>query len=111
MKKYVYAFIASLIPFIARAQEIPRQPQSGITSPEKVIAIINKFGGWFYSFLIALAVIYIIYAAFKFLTAGGDEKKIEEGKKQILYAVIALAVAMLATGIVKIMKQFLGVTG
>jgi len=107
MKRYFYTIIAFLLPVFVYAQT--RQPQTSITTPEKVIALINKAGGWFYSALLALAVIYIIYAGFKFLTAGGDEKKVEEAKQQLIYAIIALAVAMLATGIVKVMKQFLGV--
>jgi len=108
MKKYLYAIITLLLPFFARAAE--RQPQTSITTPEKVVELINKFGGWFYSVLVALAVIFIIYAAFKFLTAGGDEKNIETAKQQLIYAIIALAVAMLATGVVAVMKEFLGVT-
>lgn len=107
MKRYFWAIIVFLVPVFAYAQT--RQPQTSITTPEKVIALIDKAGGWFYSALVALAVIYIIYAGFKFLTAGGDEKKVEEAKQQLIYAIIALAVAMLATGIVKVMKQFLGV--
>ncbi|MEW6616961.1 MAG: pilin [Patescibacteria group bacterium] len=108
MKRYLYTLIAFFLPLLALAQE--RQPKTSITTPEKVIALIDKAGGWFYSALIGIAVIYIIYAGFKFLTAGGDEKKIEEARQQLIYAIIAVAVAMLATGIVKVMKQFLGVT-
>jgi len=107
MKKHLYTFVVFFLPLLAFAQE--RQPKTSITTPEKVIALIDKAGGWFYSVLLALAVIYIIYAGFKFLTAGGDEKKVEEARQQLIYAIIALAVAMLATGIVKVMKQFLGV--
>lgn len=109
MKKHFYAAIIFILPVFVYAQT--RQPQTSITTPEKVIALINKAGGWFYSALVALAVVFIIYAAFKFLTAGGDEKNIETAKQQLIYAIIALAVAMLATGIVKVLKQFLGVTG
>ncbi len=109
MKKYFYITLALAFPLLVSAEE--RQPTTSITTPEKVIDLINKAGGWFYSALIALAVIFIIYAAFKFLTAGGDEKNIETAKQQLIYAIVALAVAMLATGIVKVLKQFLGVTG
>ena len=109
MKKYFYIILALALPLLVNAEE--RQPTTNITTPEKVISLINKAGGWFYSALIALAVIFIIYAAFKFLTAGGDEKNIETAKQQLIYAIVALAVAMLATGIVKVLKQFLGVTG
>lgn len=96
-----------MLPIIAWAET--RQPTTSITTPQKVVDLIDKFGGWFYSILFALAIVYIIYAAFKFLTAGGDEKKIEEARQQLIYAIVALAVAMLATGVVTVLKEFLGV--
>lgn len=80
---------------------------SDIDTPGKVITIINKFGGWAYAALIAFAVIFIIYAAFLFLTAGDDAEKVGKAKKQLIYAVIAVATAILATGIIAVTKEFL----
>jgi hypothetical protein len=38
----------------------------------------------------------VIWAAFLYLTAGGNEEKIKEAKKRLLYAVIAAAIALSA---------------
>lgn len=86
---------------------IPSFALAKIDSPEKVIEVIEKLSGWMYSVLIALAVIFIILAAYQFLSASGNEKNVEKAKDKILYAVIAVVVALLATGIVKIVQQLL----
>ena len=53
-----------------------------------------------FTVLVIVAVIFIILGAFALLTAQGDEDKIKTGRQQILYAVIAVVVALLARGIV-----------
>lgn len=93
---------SAAFPIAARAVE-----QSSIDTPEKVIDAINKFAGWFYGALAALAVVFIIYAGFLFLTAGDDAEKVGKAKKQLIYAVVAVAVAILATGIVELTKVLL----
>ena len=48
----------------------------------------------------AVAVIYIMYAAFRFLRSQGDPQQVAQARNTILYAVIGLAVALLAELIV-----------
>lgn len=78
---------------------------SSINTPDDVINAITRIGGALYSVLIALAVIFILVGAFEILTAGDDAKKFERGKNQIIYAAVAVAVGLLATGIVKIVQD------
>mgnify|MGYP000857790984 CR=1 FL=1 len=47
-----------------------------------------------------LAVFSIIYGGFTYMTAQSDPAKIKRGKDMVIYAVVALAVAFLAYGIV-----------
>ncbi len=47
-----------------------------------------------------LAVIFIIYGGFQYMTAGGNTSKIASAKTIILYSVIGLIVVMLAWSIV-----------
>ncbi len=89
---------ASLLPFLAFAQ---------VDSPEKVVDLISKVSVWLYNILIAASVVMIIVAAFNFLGSGGDQEKVTKAKQQIIYAVIAVAVAILATGIIKLVQDFL----
>ncbi|MFA4871486.1 MAG: LamG-like jellyroll fold domain-containing protein [Patescibacteria group bacterium] len=61
-----------------------------------IVNIVRIFLG----FLGLVAVILIIYAGFLWMTAGGDEKKIETAKKIILGAVIGLIIILSAFAIV-----------
>lgn len=61
-----------------------------------VINIIN----WVLGILALLAVIFVIYGGFTWLTAAGNEEKIEKAKKIIGAAVVGLIVILLAWAIV-----------
>ncbi len=52
-----------------------------------------------------VAVIFIIVAAFQFLTAAGDAEAIKKARTSILYAVIAIVVAVMAYGTVGFIKD------
>ena len=100
------ALVATLAaPLAAAAAD--EDGREGVDTPEKVITIINKFGGWLYGALLALAVVLIIYAAFLFLTSGGDAEKVGKAKKQLIYAVVAVATTILATGVIKLVQILL----
>lgn len=62
-------------------------------------------------FTIALIVcpLVIIIGGFLFVTAGGDPKKVETGKKMIFWALVGLTIAMLAKGAVVLLRALLGV--
>ena len=49
----------------------------------------------------------IIWSAYTFLTAGDNAEKVEKAKKILIYAVIAAAVALLATGVQPIVTNIL----
>ncbi len=101
---------ASMLPVIAGAQTIYTRPpeskvsQSGILG---VFNILNTFAGWFYALILALAVVFILIAAFNYLTAAGDEEKLKKAKGYLTYAVIAVAVAILATSFVGLTRALL----
>lgn len=65
------------------------------------------------NFIFVLAVIavplIIIVGAFQLLTSGGDPKKIGAGKNMITYALIGLAIILLARGIIAMIQQAIGV--
>jgi len=63
-------------------------------------------------FLISLAggacLIFIIIGGIKIVTASGDEKKMASAQSTILYAIIGLAVTILALVIVNLVQKFFG---
>lgn len=50
----------------------------------------------------SIAVIFVIFGGFKYLTANGDEEKIKSAKKTIINAIIGLIIVLLAYSIVRI---------
>ena len=51
---------------------------------------------WLVGVLKRISVIFIIIAAFNFLTSGGNEEKVSSARKSLLYAVVAIVVAAAA---------------
>ena len=54
---------------------------------------------WVYSIMGIVAVLGIIFGAVTWATSMGDPAKVKKGKDAILYAVIGLAIVLLAAGI------------
>ena len=68
--------------------------------------VLDKVLNWGFGLLIALAGIFILIAAYYYLTAGGDEESIKTAKNLIIYALVAVAVAFLSRGLVAIVGYF-----
>ena len=98
----MFALSVLLAPSVALAQPASGTPDD----PQDIIDLINKASGWFFAFIMALAVIMLLYAAFLYLTAAGSEERVARAKTTITYAVIGIAVALLAGGIPRIVQSF-----
>jgi hypothetical protein len=80
---------------------------SPIKSVDDIINILKNVVTYLYTAFYIVAVGYILLAAFTFLRAGEDSKKVEEAKGRLKYAVVAIVVALVASGVAKILKNFL----
>lgn len=101
MKKYFLAFLFS-IPTLAFAQKI-QNPAPGLGSDAwDFIHTIIQILKWIVIPIIAFV---IIHSGFKMATAQGDMKKIDEGKKTLLGAIIGLAVLLSADAITNIVRN------
>ncbi|MFH1192950.1 MAG: hypothetical protein V1656_01375 [Candidatus Jorgensenbacteria bacterium] len=105
-------FIAlSTMPFAALAQGVLYdKPPDSVISREGatgIFTIYKTLTSWMWGILLALAVIFILYSAFLFLTSGGNEEKVKAAKNYLIYAVVAVAVGILATGIVALVGMLL----
>lgn len=112
MKKFgTYLFATLALPVLTMAAEfdIPAtQTTGGIRRFEDLVAIIERLTNWIFIILLVVAVLFIILAAFAYLTAGGDEEKVGKAHQKIIYAVVALAVGFLAKGVSFVVAQLLG---
>ncbi len=91
----VAPFLAAVVPLAASAQTLPPPP---FTNPGSAIALLCSIAGWMFTFLVVLSVIFVIWAAFKYLTAGGDPAKVGAASSMLIYAAVAIAVAIFAKG-------------
>lgn len=116
-KKIGPTVIAFVIPALTFAQGIQAPapasgagniPQANITSLQSILNDLCVVFAWAFYFLIVLAIIFVVIAAFKYLTAGGEAEKVKSAGATLLYAAVAIGVALLAKAIPLIVGNFLG---
>ena len=104
---------------------LPAFGQSGSTVDERIIPLADELGApitnyedtetllksiisWVYTIFFIVAVLFILLAAYNYLLGGSDEKKVALAKQQLKYAVIAVVIALVASGISGIISTFIG---
>lgn len=115
-KKIVWFSIISifsilvLMPVVSLAQtgNLDNPPPPPITTVEQILELVGKILGWFATIFWIFAVGAIFYAAFLFLTASDNPERVKKAKKQLLYAVIAIAIGIIAYGVPSLLSSFLG---
>jgi hypothetical protein len=83
-------------------------PTTSFTDINGVFRLIQRLANWAFAFLLALSVMFVLYAAFLYLTAGGDQEKVTKANHIILYAAIAIVIAVLAKAVPGIVITFIG---
>ena len=82
--------------------------KTSVTSLSGVEAVITRMVNWITGLFFVAAILYIFYAAWLYLSAAGDEEQIHKAKNQLLYSIIAIAVALLAGTMRYIVASILG---
>lgn len=96
-----------LVPVAVNAQIGEQTAPVVVTNVGATYGFLNRIINIMFSILMVLAVIFILLAAFNYLTAGGEGEKVEKANKQILYAVVAIVIAVLARSIPFVIRNFL----
>lgn len=78
------------------------------TEPQQILGRIIVLGTQMGQLLMAIAVLVILYAAFQYMTAGGNEDKVSDATKTLTYAIIGIVVSLLAFSIPPIVKSLIG---
>jgi len=104
MKRILFAIAAIAVlsvPFMASALTI--DPSLGATldlgTADLYTTVLNIIR-WFLGFLGLIAVVFVLYGGFTWLTAAGNEERISKAKKIISAAVVGLIIVLLAWAIV-----------
>lgn len=99
----IFLLLLCLVPAITEAQvEIQNPLEAGSISEliKRIIDFIFYIG-------VAITPIMIVVAAFHFLTAAGDPKKVSQAKKILLYTLIGLAILLVAKAIPEVLREIL----
>ena len=96
---------------IGQVAQIPGIQQTGPTTVGGLVDVLKGVIRWIYIIFFVIAVMFIIFAAFSYLTAGGDPEQVSKAKSRIIYAAVAIAVALLAVGFEVIIRNFLASPG
>ena len=89
----------------------PLQGPGPIRSPNEAISLLRQILVWLATIFWILAVIFIFWAAFNYLFARGDEEKMKKATKMLWYAIIAIAVGLMAYAIPAFVDSFLRARG
>ncbi|OGZ02237.1 MAG: hypothetical protein A2430_02300 [Candidatus Liptonbacteria bacterium RIFOXYC1_FULL_36_8] len=112
MKKITTFFILTILilsPLVASAIA-----ESGITGEApKTLNIgttISNVTNWLLGLLIAIALLFVVYAAFLYLLGGADSGNIDKAKSILISAAVAIAIGLGAKALETIVRSLTSVT-
>jgi len=100
----IFLLVLTVSPALAQNLEEPPVQNKDLSSWLAVVLIITK---WIYTVLLIVAVVFVLLAAFTYLTASGDPAKVKKATNMLIYAVVAVVVALIAWGIESIVRNAL----
>jgi len=69
--------------------------------------LLTKTLNWFFNIAIIIAAIFLVYAGWQYITAGGDDEKMKKGLNTLVRALIGVGIALLAKGLIYIVSTFI----
>lgn len=85
------------------------QPPEEVPEDFDVIGALETLVNWLFSILLIVAALAIVVAGYYFVTAQGDPEKVKAARNFVLYALVGVAVAVAARGLVALVKELMGV--
>lgn len=114
IKKILFYLVLILLPMVAFAVPAPELCSNAIAVTDPgfwITCIINniiQIVVW--PVFITAVVVMFIWAGFKFLTAQGEPGKITEARKALIWAVVGVAVGIVAFSAYATIKYILGIS-
>ncbi len=85
-------------------------PTNLLSSPSAVVAIFCGILVWMFWGLVVLGIAMFFVGGYKYATSGGDAERVSGANKTLLYAAIAIVIALVAKGVPLLIGSFLGAT-
>ena len=80
---------------------------TSVTSIEDVQEVVTRIVGWTQVFFYIIATLFIVFAAFRYLTSGGEAEQVKGAKSMLIYSIVAIAIAAVSGGVVLVVRNFL----
>lgn len=97
---------AGLLPLISLAATTAA-PESPIKDWQGIITLAERVVTWGYRLFFILAVAFILIAAYRYLFARDNAEEVKKANRSLIHAAIAIAVALISTGVAEIIRTFL----
>ncbi|MBU1045544.1 hypothetical protein KJ616_00255 [Patescibacteria group bacterium] len=95
------------MPVLAQTISVtPTSPPSYTAS--QALGIIGTLINYAFGFLLAVAVLMLIFAAYLYVTAGGNPETVGKANKMLMYALIGIAIAVIVRGLIALVGALLG---
>ncbi len=106
MKKIIFVLLVSiaLLPVLS---VVAQGPPPIITHPQQVIGLLSSILGFVWTIMGIVVVLMLLYAGFKFVTAGGETEAIGKAKDMVKYSLIGIVIMLLSGGIMALVENFL----
>ncbi len=121
MKKFFAVFLmmsvlAVLALPVMAAVGVQEQPPSDKTLPTtppaqtggQLLTLVDTATNWLFAIFAVLAVIFVLLAAFQFISAGGDAVKLGEARQKLIWAAIGIVIALASKGLVPVIRSIIG---
>ncbi len=78
-----------------------------LTDVNQVFVLVSKVVDYAFVFFFALAAFFFLWAAFDYLTSAGSDDKLKSAKDRLIYALIGVAVALVAKSLPTFVQNFI----
>ncbi|HCM36391.1 MAG TPA: hypothetical protein DIS53_00445 [Candidatus Wildermuthbacteria bacterium] len=82
----------------------PTGPTTGAT----LVALIENLTDWFFAAFLVLAVLFVLIAAFQFISSRAEPQAVAQARSKLLWAVVAIIAAVFAKGIPTAIRAIIG---
>ena len=100
---FAMAAVAGDIPDLAA-------PDTVVTDKASFLKTVTTIINWIFTIFVVFAIIFVILAAFQFITGGGYSKNVESARNKLMWAAVGVIVALLARGLPFVIASLLGAT-
>ena len=100
------------LPVMAVQEQPPTDKSLPTTAPAttgaQLLTLVDTVINWVFAVFTVLTIIFVLLAAFQFVTAGGDAEKVGEARQKLIWASVGIIVALASKGLVPVVRSIVG---